>query len=331
MTARRLPTLFAIGLVAAVGVAALVDALRSARPAPVSSTVPTTTAAVGREVAALRAAGAVGVLVVARPNCRVDLLTLPDLTATTIEACARLEQSGSVVTLDGRLPSPADNISVASCTGEGVVLERADVTYSLPGCDPAWRPDGRLTVVHRGELWEARPPDVRPRRVLSRAELRSRFDELLPSPDARSLEVTEAAWPSDTRLVAVLRKTEEPRYLIAAFEGKRLRLWRCCFEDLRTLRVSPAGGFVDVASEQGVLVFDRGGGFFPVGIADGRPANAVAWSPSDRFVAVARAGSVVVLEPGEEGLREVARLPIEAGDLRWVASQRDVVLPEATN
>ena len=30
-------------------------------------------------------------------------------------------------------------------------------------------------------------------------------------------------------------------------------------------------------------------------------------------------------------LREVARLPIEAGDLRWVASQRDVVLPEATN
>ena len=331
MTARRLPTLFAIGLVVAVGVAAVVDALRSVRPAPVSSTEPATTAAPGREAEALRAAGVVGVLVVARPNCRVDLLTLPDLTATTIEACARLEQSGSVVTLDGRLPSPADNISVASCTGEGVVLERADVTYPLAGCEPAWRPDGRLTVVHRGGLWEAEPPDARPRPFLSAAELRSLFDELLPPPDARSLEVTEAVWPSDTRLVAVLRKLEEPRYLLAAFQGKRLRLWRCCFEDLRTLRVSPAGGFVDVASEQGALVFDRGGGFFPVGIAAGRPADAVAWSPSDRFVAVARAGSVIVLDPGSEGLREIARLPIEAADLRWVASQRDVVLPEATN
>jgi hypothetical protein len=332
MSLRRIPTLLAVALVAAVGVAALVDAVRTGEPAPAGSPEPAGTEPdLAREAERLRAAGAVGVLVVSRPDCRVDLLSMPDLAATPIELCARLGQSGHVVTLDGRLPSPADNLSVASCADEGVVLQRADVTYSLPGCQPTWRPDGLLTIVHEGELRGVRPPDLRLRRLLSSAELRRLLEQALPPADTRSLEVTEAAWLSDTRLVAILRREREPPYLVAVLERRRLLPWRCCFEDLRSLRVSPARTFVDVESEQGVLVFHRSGGFFPVGVVDGRPADAVAWSPGDRFIAVARAGSILVLEPEEEGLVQVARLPIEAADVRWANSARDVLFPEGTN
>jgi hypothetical protein len=86
---------------------------------------------------------------------------------------------------------------------------------------------------------------------------------------------------------------------------------------------------VDVESEDGALVYDSTGAPFP--LEGGRPPEAVAWSPADRFLAVARAGSVTILEPGRSGLAAIARLPIDAADLRWVLSDRDVLFPEGTN
>jgi len=329
MTPRRIPTALAVGLVAAIGVAALVDGLRSGGPVPATATEPEPDLA--RQVAALREAGALGLLVVSRPGCRVELLAMPDLARTPLELCAELDASGRLVSLDGRLPSPADNLSFASCVEEGVLVERGDLTFQLPGCAPAWRPDGMLSVVAGGELWGVRLPDTRPRLLLSREELGRLFDPRLPPDDRRSLEVREVVWSSDTHLVTILRRDSEPRYLVATLRPSEVLRWHCCFEDLRRVRLSPGGMFVDVASEEGALVYRATGEPFPLGLEGGRPAEAVAWSPADRFLAVARAGSVTIFEPDGSGLAPIARLPIEAADLRWALAERDVLLPEGTN
>jgi hypothetical protein len=331
MSARRIPTLLAVAVVAAVGVAALVDGLRPGEPEPVREETAEPDPDVARQAAALREAGAIGLLVVSRPDCRVDLLALPDLTGRAFELCAALGASGRMVSLDGRLPSPADNIHVASCTdeAEGVVLERGATILSFPGCAPAWRPDGLLTVVAEGEVWGFRPADSSTVRLLPGRKLRGLFDPSLPPGDRRSLEVREVVWSSETHLIAILRREVEPRYFVAAMSSREVLWSHCCFEDLRRLRLSPGGTFVDVESEDGALVYDSTGAPFP--LEGGRPPEAVAWSPADRFLAVARAGSVTILEPGRSGLAAIARLPIDAADLRWVLSDRDVLFPEGTN
>lgn len=333
MSARRLPSALAVGIVVAIGVAALVDGLRSGDPVPATATEsePGPEPDLARHAAALREAGALGLLVVRRPDCGVELLAMPDLARTSLELCAELDASGHVVSLDGRLPSPADNVHVASCVEEGVLVERGDLTFQLPGCAPAWRPDGMLSVVSAGELWGVRLPDTRPRRLLSREELGRLFDPGLPPGDRRSLEVREVVWSSDTHLVTILRRDSEPRYLVATLSPTEVLRWHCCFEDLRRLRLSPGGTFVDVASEEGALVYRTTGEPFPLGLQGGRPVEAVAWSPADRFVAVARAGSVTIFEPDGSGLAPIARLPIEAADLRWALAEREVLLPEGTN
>jgi hypothetical protein len=332
MSARRLSTLLAVALVAAVTAAAVVDAFRAGpEPAvePAASTAarePESQPDVARAVAALREAGVTGILVASIPGCRVELVTLPDLGRRTLEVCAELTASGRLVTLDGRVPSPANNTDAAWCAEpeKGVLVERGPTTYGLPGCAPAWRPDGLLTVVYEGELRGVAPPDRLGARLLSRRDLRRLFDPGLPRAERRSLEVVEVAWTSETRFTAILRKPSEPRYLLAVFEpGRLLPAWRCCFGELEGLRTSPRRGYLDVRADQGRLVFSADGGFLPI-VIDARRAG-VAFSPDDVLVAVAREGSVDILDPNVDGIASVARIPLEAVDVRWIASERDLV------
>lgn len=332
MTAQRLPTLFAIGLVAAVGVAALVDGLRSGDPdaEPASASTPAGTVPEGDlapEAVALREAGATGTLLLQLADCRAELVELPDLARTPVDACGPLAQTGGVVTLDGRLLNPADNLHEAWCEGDGVAVARDGQVVQLPGCHPAWRPDGLLSLVHEGELWGVNPPDLRPRRLLSRADVRRAFTRAnaLGPNERRTLQVVDAVWLGQSRLFAVFRRALEPRYVVAAVERKRLVRWQCCFAEEAGLAASPGGGFVAVGTEGGAFAFRRNGRFMPVDAR--RPADAIAWSPGDRFLAVAGLGDVVVLELRGNGLAPLARLPIPALDLRWAASARDIVLP----
>lgn len=335
MSRRRLPTLVAVGLVAAVGLAALVDSIRGDPELAVESapTAASTEAApephpdVAREVAALREAGAGGLLVVADPNCRVELLALPLLERTQLGTrTCELVSSGDAVSVTSLVPRPGDPSSGAACEGGAVAIVGRAPIASLAGCAPAWTPRGLLTFVRDGELIGLRDGGLR--RLLSTRELERVFTPGLPRRERRSLEVVEVAWTSETRFTAILRKRSEPRYLIAVFDRGRLLPWRCCFPVLRRLRVSPGGGYVDLWSDRGALAFGEGGGFVPLGAADPAPANAIAFSPDDRFVAVAREGSVDVLDLDVEGIANVARIPVEAVDVRWIASEDDLVYEE---
>ena len=280
-------------------------------------------------MAALRDAGAGGFLVAVDPSCRVQLVELPSLERTPIDAQAcKLASSGEAVSVTSLVPRPGDPATGAACEGGAVaVIGRAPMA-SLAGCPPAWTPRGTLTLVRDGELYRVWPPEARPRRLLSAPELARLFTPGLPRRQRRSLELVEVAWTSETRFTAIVRKRGDPRYVLAVFDRGRLLPWRCCFVELRRLRVSPRGGYVDVWSDRGALAFGDGGGFVPLGTINPAPVNAIAFSPDEAFVAVARAGAVVVLDLRDElGIAHVATVPTpsEAVDVRWIASERDLV------
>ena len=123
--------------VAAVAVVATVDAVRSrdAGEAPAETTELAERDALSGRLAAL---GAKGELVVYEGGCRRRVLVLPSLEQTVDSRACALR---GAVSPDGRL--------VARCGGE--LTEVFDVpdgspNDAVPGCTPAWRPDGMLTV-----------------------------------------------------------------------------------------------------------------------------------------------------------------------------------------
>ena len=114
-------------------------------------------------------------------------------------------------------------------------------------------------------------------------------------------------------------------------EGARLVRSHCCFADLSGLRASPRGTFAEVRSERGVLVYRRDGARIRLAPPIAGTPDAVAFSPDERLVAVARGGAVDVLTVDERaGTAVVARLPLDAADLRWVASEGYLLLPAAS-
>lgn len=310
---RRLPTLVLVAFVAAVAAAALLDAVRSEEPrataeTPTEAPVEATRAAgrpasepfgidLTRHTDALHAADAVGLLVVADPDCRVELVPLPELERRPLELCSRrLAEAGGYVTLGG-----------------------------APTGSRALRPDGARTVIRAGALRELRVRDRDSRLLLPRDDV-----ERLVG-DSRA-ELVEVAWATNSRFFGIVRGAAEPRFRLVVIENGRLVRSACCFEDLRGLRASPRGTYADVRSERGVLVFRRDGTRVPLPPRVGRPPGAVAWSPDERLVAVARGGAVDVLRMDDPSRTAVvARLPIEAADLRWVASDGHVLLPESAN
>lgn len=295
----------------AIGAAALVDAIRPGRgaaPPAAPTTVPAETARpelpaalpfttdLSRHTAALHGADAVGLLVVADPDCRIELVPLPELERVRLDLCARrLVEAGGTVTLAG-----------------------AAARRSGPR---ALRPDGALTIVRGGALREIRVGDRDSRLLLSREDL-----ERLPLGGAT--ELVGIAWATNRRLFAILRRPRAPRYAFAVLEDGRLVGSECCFASLGGLRASPRGTYADVRSEHGVLVYRRDGVRVPLAPSSAPPADAVAWSPDERLAAVARGGAVDVLAlDGRTRTAVVARLPVDAADLRWVQSEDHLVLP----
>ena len=126
-----------IGTVAAavVAAAAVVDGVRR-HDEPVPAAAATTAEDdTGRSDAAalLGALGARGELVLYDAGCGEHRLLLPSLAQRTIDDCRRGVES-------------PDGASIARCVDARVDVQRtaAGEVHRLPGCAPAWRPDGTL-------------------------------------------------------------------------------------------------------------------------------------------------------------------------------------------
>jgi hypothetical protein len=308
---RRLGTALVLAAVLALGIAAAVDALRSgeqAAPAPLSP--PQVDRA--ELVASLRGAGVSGVLTYSDARCRLRAVTLPDLLphpAPGIRACRVPSRSGRMLRF-GRPGADPQRIVVARCR-RGVVEVGplgARPFARFRGCAPAWRPDGTLTAVRDGAVVELASSRV----LLSRSGLGGAFSQA--GWVRLDYTVEEIAWLDSETLVAVVRAGARGPELLTVLRKGRLAATPLIDDDLSELRTSP-GGRNAAARATGrvrLLALDAQGRR----MALPRGALGVAWSPDERWTAVATGNGIVLLREGR-GRPGVLRLPLAATDLVW--------------
>jgi hypothetical protein len=247
---------------------------------------------------------ATGRLFVTEPGCRLRALRLPDLVWEDEPAG---EPAPCRFTLDVTDQALAEAISVApggqlraTCRdGRLAVFGPQGPTADIPdACAPAWMPDGTLTFIRAGELWQG---TVEPRRVVTRAELRDMF--------GREAALEEVAWFDDERIWAVVRVGSS--LTIAAMTESRL-VYSPTFTapHIDGLQASSTG-MVAARTDDGIVFFESGGRralSFP-------GAKAVAWAPGNLIAAVAAPRQIMLVAPVS---REVVPLPLAVEDLEWV-------------
>jgi hypothetical protein len=294
-----------VAAVAAVAVAAIVDAVRP-RPAPALD------AAAASQLAEL---GVNGTLVYTSPDCGLRALSLPRLTPAPppdgidVGCEISLSPDGGHVAGRGARWSP-DGIQYAICRGTRVDVVNAaggPARGTFTGCAPAYRSDGMLTFARAGAIRQARFERILvPRSELDRAALRHpnvRFPAWI-----EQLHVRDLAWLSQDEVVALLearvRGLPETSAVIAAFVRGRLAWQKPYFGRFDRLVVSSGG---EVAPEPLRRPFP----FVPPGV---HPQGAFDWSPDGRRLAVATRASVFVVDVPSQRL---VRIPVTARDLAW--------------
>ena len=296
-------------VVVAIAVVATVDALRGGgEPAPPETTtlgaVPSPPPA-RDPVESLRGAGVTGTLYFTlrtAEGCVIDTLALPDL------------EDGGPSRLDGcRFDvSPEGHVVTGpACPGRAVDMYSADGSrYRYRGCAPAWRPDGTLTFVRRGDIVTSSETLVRNAARFARAALGRRSR---PS-------VQELAWLTDVRLaVRVGSPGVRPDVVIVLERG--LPVSEPFFIDRTAqLHISHATEEILVVTGGGVQVFDPGGNFVSASRFQFGGIGAAAYSPDGRWVALARGANLCIYEETDPPPRErfpLACLPFAVVDLAW--------------
>ncbi|HXV58432.1 MAG TPA: hypothetical protein VD704_11235 [Gaiellaceae bacterium] len=276
----RWATWLVVGALAAVGVAAAVDALREGGGRPRPEAVRSTTAPLlARQpelaVRRLREAGVTGLLTFSDEGCRLHSLSLPELTAEpapSYEMCRPLSAAGGLGAVDGDV--------VWSGLGYGTVQ----------------------VVVTREALGRG------VNRALGQAA----------AAEGAGFRAVQAVAIGDGRTVVLAESTYRPtERVLALLEGGRVRAVqpRWVVGDARFLRASPRGTFFAVFGPGGVRLFDRDAA--PLGLPEGvADPHAVAWSPDERWTALA-AGESVVLFPSEPPHVPVVNVPLAVRDLDW--------------
>jgi WD40-like Beta Propeller Repeat len=232
--------------------------------------------------------------------CTLRALQLPDLSWAERppglpNPCRFTLDEDDVVLPGSQAPQPGGG-QIAVCRNRAVeVHDEQGLLAAYPGCAPAWTPDGRLTFIRNGGLFEPTRP------LLRRGEVGQIF--------GRPAALEEIAWVDDERFWAVLRSGA---FAIVAFMTTDGLVFSPSFtaETIEGLRVS-ATGMVAARTDQGVVLFDSGGRralTFPKG-------HAVTWAPGELIAAVATPSEILFVAPVS---REAVTLPLAVRDLEWV-------------
>jgi hypothetical protein len=351
---RRWATWLVLAALAAIGVAAVVDSLPSVPDAdePARRVSAHPTAAQGADVVARLP----GTLYYTTETCRLQAIRLRAMKAVVApewDDCSfSLSRDGRAVGISAFLWQPRGRLQTLAVDGDVYVSGPGSWKHRFDGASaPAFKPDGMLTFVRDGDVvaWttecspgaervmfrEDSKPALRcPRVVLTTGDLAGplRFDPDVPrDPGAIDrMRVTEIAWLTDARLVAVVAlelRDVGREDLLAIYEGRRLvRTVPAHGGRFTGLQVSPRGGYVAARLDRpgGFVFIDRTGR--PFSLAEVRrdfpgrrpftAGRALAWSPDQRWAAVARRRSVFVFSLTTEG-PNVIKLPLEVRDLAW--------------
>jgi hypothetical protein len=285
----------------------------------------------------LRRNGVAGALFLMDERCRLWTLLLPEVeyltpTANGQPSCTfSASENGRQVIFGARAVWQPHGGLVAQCRrGAIVVFARRTRSPSFvigSACAPAWKPNGRLTYVRSGQVWERRREG---RVVIGRRELEaaaraasSEFRHFY-APAAKQVD-----WLSNSRAVVLLRMRVREQEgsrpeLLAIFE--RGRLVGVPHVNLRyeDLRLSPRRTYVTARGRapRGLIFLDAAGDTLALNpIATGRR---VSWSSDEAWTAVASQGSTIFLfRSGDIGRfasddrPRTLRIPLYTVDLAW--------------
>ena len=175
-------------------------------------------------------------------------------------------------------------------------------------CSVYGRP-GSLTVFRGGVVWYAFAGGTT---TLLRPE---QLDAYL----GRRSRVLRAAWLGNVRFAAVYRVAGRPRETLALFERSRLVRVLGQALDFDDVRSSPRGRFLAARSEQGLTLYDALGERLPLPDEATR-ADAVAWSPDERWTVAAGGDQLAVFRTRSR--RVAARIPVGGVDVDWPVMRR---------
>jgi hypothetical protein len=278
------------------------------------------------------AEGASGTLVYTDRDCRFHALRLPSLDEVrppsddTVDCWFELSA-------DGRRIAPAQaawngSREYALCDGRNVEVRES--LLAIPrevyeGCAPSWRPGRRqLTLARDGEVIAVAPAcDTEPpceTVLLSRAAVLEAARQHPNVPDGpgaiEEVEIEDVAWLSADRAVLLLRigiAGVGPQDLVSVFEGGRVRGSYYFFDDDRDrLEVSRRSRYIAAGTAFAVRA---DGPRLAIPDAFGE-VRAVAWSPDERWLALAARGALALVRVGTDTPRVLA-LPIDATDVAW--------------
>jgi hypothetical protein len=296
-------------VVAGVGLLVTAAALDAVRASPQPS--PEARAARPVGPARLLAAAGVrgGVLTIAGPDCRPRAWRMPALVAARP---AQADCGGTVWNAEEELGARCRGAVVELFTRGGENLAR------WPGCAPAWRPGGWVTLVRGGAVVEAPPLSgctrACTRVLLSRQELALELSRHVPN--AGSYRIEAVAWIDSGRFAALLHGRLPWQQAVALFTGPRL-LWLApqLGQRLSGLRTSARGYVAFLRSELGrdaVLLDVNGRELALPKLANVR---AITWSPSERWLALATRTGTFIARTGDREV--IARIPRGGEALVW--------------
>ena len=245
---------------------------------------------------------------VMRASVETSEATMP---AVDAKLTARLREAGvaGVITY-----------SDAGCELHAVTLPdlRPAPAPGIESCEPSI-PTGGIVAFEGDVVWSGlgfRTVEV----ILSQEELGRAIHPRLDLPAAAGpFRAVQAVTVGSRRLV-LADSTYEPRErVLAAFDGKRPsyvhRRW--AVGDAERIRPSPGGRYFALLGSDltGIRLFRRDGR--QLLLPQPLPAvHAVAWSPEDRWTALATAGAIYVF-PTEQANGPVIRIPLAVHDLDW--------------
>ncbi|MBW3593034.1 MAG: hypothetical protein KY396_05020, partial [Actinobacteria bacterium] len=173
---------------------------------------------------ALADAGAGGVVyatVAEDVACELHAIALPDLATRRL---VRAPACRFDVSPDER--HVAFGSSCPAAERAFVLGLESDASFVLEGCSPAWRPDGRLTYVRRGDVVTRNGFGCGKRacvKTLVRGRaLASTLDPFFGDDFAASFVLREIGWLSRRRLVAVVAARPSRQEFVAVFEDGRI-------------------------------------------------------------------------------------------------------------
>ena len=246
-----------------------------------------------------------GVIVTADSACQTEAFRFPSMAHE--RAPHPPDCNGLVWSRDGSLAARCTRDFTSVRSSEGVQFPNVD------GCAPAWRGDGALTVVRDGNLVVARRHGS-PFIFFSRPQLTEAL-RAAGVEDPGGWAFAQVSWFGLTSFVAILQKQGDSAAAVFAQGGVETFLPHIGTH-IEDLRVSPIGNFAfaRVDPEREYVMVSRGGDLMSLPAVRG--ATAIAWSPDERYVAIATADETVIGRTGTAGV--VTTLPFGARTLAWL-------------